>query len=310
MSKLLAIFFPHHSNKHKAHAIKAPAIFSYIVFLILLQIFLRVFSVPGSHVLGISTNISTADIINLTNERRIAQGVRPVKENALLNAAAAAKAKDMIAQNYWAHFAPDGKTPWGFISQAGYKYSVAGENLARDFDTSSAVVVAWMNSPSHKQNLLDNSFTEIGVAVTEGNLNGVNGSLVVQMFASPANPPAAVEDVKATTQPETQDDNLSSATAAAALAISSETNKPQNPDQSLAVSGNSTVTSSYQLNPYFIIKTASLAISSLLVLLIMVDIVYIRRNRINRALHHSFAHMFVFALFAIVIVFIGSGSIL
>lgn len=308
MTKSLAFFLPHHSNNHKAHAIKAPAIFSYIIFLILLQISLRVFSIPGVHIFGVSTSISTSDIINLTNERRISQGVRPVMENALLNAAAAAKAKDMIAQNYWAHFAPDGKSPWGFISQTGYKYSVAGENLARDFDTSSAVVVAWMNSASHKQNLLDNSFTEIGVAVTEGNLNGVNGSLVVQMFATPANLPSVVEKAKPAVVPAAFSDTPSS-TASAALAASSS-DSTQAPIQTPIVSGGSAVDSNYQFNPYLIIKTASLAISGLLVLLILIDIFYIRRNRISRALHHSFAHMFVFSLFAVVIVLIGSGSIL
>jgi len=308
MTKSLAFFLPHHSNNHKAHAIKAPAIFSYIIFLILLQISLRVFSIPGSHILGVSTSISTSDIINLTNERRISQGVRPVMENALLNAAAAAKAKDMLTQNYWAHFAPDGKTPWGFISQTGYKYSVAGENLARDFDSSSAVVVAWMNSPSHKQNLLDNSFTEIGVAVTEGNLNGVNGSLVVQMFATPANLPSAAEEVKPAEVPA-EVSAIPSSTASGALAASSN-DSAQTPPQTSNVSDGSQVDSNYPLNPYMIIKVASLAISSLLVLLILIDIFYIRRNRINRALHHSFAHMFVFSLFAVVIVLIGSGSIL
>jgi len=311
MTPIVKFFLPHHKNNHRAHAVKAPAIFSYVIFLILLQVFLKIFSIPGSNVLGISTNISTTDIINLTNERRVSQGIRPVKENQLLSQAAAAKAQDMLNQNYWAHFAPDGKTPWQFINQSGYSYSVAGENLARDFDNASSVVVAWMNSPSHKQNLLDSSFTEIGVAVTEGNLNGVNGSLVVQMFASPANP-APIQQVEETTPTSTA--NSLSATPSATIVgtTNSVTDDIGNaPESTEAVYGEtSQVQVNYPLNPYLIIKTVSLIISTLLVLLIAIDIVYVRRNRINRALHHNFAHLFVFSLFAIAITFISSGSIL
>ncbi len=311
MTSVAKFFLPHHKNNHRAHAIKAPAIFSYVIFLILLQVFLKIFSIPGSHILGISTNISASDIISLTNERRVAQGIQPVKENQLLSQAAAAKAQDMLNQNYWAHFAPDGKTPWQFISQSGYKYSVAGENLARDFDNASSVVVAWMNSPSHKQNLLDGSFTEIGVAVTEGNLNGVNGSLIVQMFASPANP-SPIKQVDVPVQTTTNNNQSLASSSAIVMTTESDASKINNTTTSTeAVYGEaSQVQTNYPLNPYLIIKTVSLIISTLLVLLIAVDIIYVRRNRINRALHHNFAHLFVFVLFAAVITFISSGSII
>ena len=311
MTSIVKFFLPHHKNNHRAHAVKAPAIFSYVVFLILLQVFLKIFSIPGSNILGVSTNISATDIISLTNERRISQGVRPVKENQLLSQAAAAKAQDMLNQNYWAHFAPDGKTPWQFITQTGYKYSVAGENLARDFDNANSVVVAWMNSPSHKQNLLDGSFTEIGVAVTEGNLNGVNGSLVVQMFASPANP-APAQQAETPTPAQTTNSQPATSSATIVGTTNSDTSETGGtPLSTEAVQGEaSQVQVNYPLNPYLIIKTVSLIISSLLVLLIAVDIIYVRRNRINRALHHNFAHLFVFSLFAIAITFISSGSIL
>lgn len=313
MNQALAYFLPHHTNNHRARAVRTPAIFSYVIFLILLQVFIRVFSIPGSNILGVSTSISSTDIINLTNERRISQGINPVKENTQLSQAAAAKAKDMLDKNYWAHFAPDGKTPWQFISESGYRYSVAGENLARDFDTASAVVVAWMNSPSHKQNLLDNSFTEIGVAVTEGNLGGVNGSLVVQMFASPANP-VAISQSASKEENSNNSGQIVPATESSTLGSSGEIKKNDTlqsfePNNS-GVSGSKSVEKDYVLNPYSITKYVSLFISILLVVLIAIDIIYVRRNRINRALHHNFAHFFVFSIFAIVIVFISSGSII
>ena len=313
MNQILAYFLPHHTNNHRARAVRTPAIFSYVIFLILLQVFIRVFSIPGSNILGVSTSISSTDIINLTNERRISQGISPVKENSKLSLAAAAKARDMLNKNYWAHFAPDGKTPWQFISESGYRYSVAGENLARDFDTASAVVVAWMNSPSHKQNLLDNSFTEIGVAVTEGNLGGVNGSLIVQMFATPANPIEASQPASKNISSAEDSDQFELATESSTLGSTGETGD----DESIPVESYSTevinseaVQKNYIFNPYLIAKSVSMFISILLVVLIAIDIIYVRRNRINRALHHNFAHFFVFGIFAIVIAFISSGSII
>ena len=64
----------------------------------------------------------------------------------------------MIAKNYWAHNAPDGASPWSFFKNVGYRYLYAGENLARDFGDSASVVNAWMNSPTHRDNLLSGRY--------------------------------------------------------------------------------------------------------------------------------------------------------
>ena len=91
----------------------------------------------------------------------------------------------MFNKQYWAHTAPDGKEPWDFMSEAGYSYQVAGENLARDFSTTSAMVAAWMASPTHRANIMNGRYTEIGIAVINGTLEGVETTLVVQMFGTP-----------------------------------------------------------------------------------------------------------------------------
>lgn len=64
----------------------------------------------------------------------------------------------MFTQNYWAHVAPDGTQPWSFISAVGYAYQSAGENLGRDFYTEESLVQAWLDSPTHKANLLNANF--------------------------------------------------------------------------------------------------------------------------------------------------------
>lgn len=105
--------------------------------------------------------------------------------NPLLEEAARLKAEDMAEKGYFSHVSPDGKSPWYWISGAGYKFIYAGENLAVDFEYSEDVNEAWLNSPGHRDNILNNQFTEIGIATAEGRYNGRKTTFVVQMFGTP-----------------------------------------------------------------------------------------------------------------------------
>jgi hypothetical protein len=141
---------------------------------------------PRGLVLGYASNISAQQVLDATNGERAKLGLAPLKLNAALSKAAAAKAADMFAHNYWAHINPNGTTPWFFIRQAGYTYTVAGENLARDFDTTDAMVAAWMASPTHKANIIHTKYQDTGIAVVNGKLDGVETTLVVHMFGKSA----------------------------------------------------------------------------------------------------------------------------
>ncbi len=153
-----------------------------------------VIKTTAPQILGAVT-FSADQIIELTNVKRGENGAGKVSFNPLLAQAAAAKAQNMLAENYWAHYSPSGKSPWSFMNSVGYKYVYAGENLARDFGDAQSVINAWMNSPSHKSNLLDKNFKEIGVAVVSGKLTGQEGILVVQMFGSPVSQVNTVQSV-------------------------------------------------------------------------------------------------------------------
>ena len=106
----------------------------------------------------------------------------------------------MFGENYWAHNSPSGKTPWDFIIGAGYKYLYAGENLAKNFSDSDGVVQAWMESPSHRENLMRSQYDEIGFAIVNGRLEGEETTLVVQMFGKPQGGSAAVSVPQAIAQ--------------------------------------------------------------------------------------------------------------
>jgi uncharacterized protein YkwD len=129
--------------------------------------------------------IIASKLIELSNDNRADESIGDLTENALLVKAAQAKANDMAARGYFAHTTPDGKEPWHFISAAGYDYLTAGENLAMNFSDSEDVVRAWMRSPSHKENILNSRFTEIGIATAKGEYEGKETIFVVQMFGSP-----------------------------------------------------------------------------------------------------------------------------
>lgn len=136
-------------------------------------------------VLGYATNISSGEIINLTNQQRQSHGLSSLVTNSRLNSAAAANAQYMFAHDYWSHYAPDGTSPWSFVAAAGYKYVALGQNLAKDFYSSADVVDAWMASAEHRADILDSSYTETGVAVANGTLQGEQTTLIVAFYAQP-----------------------------------------------------------------------------------------------------------------------------
>ena len=116
----------------------------------------------NTSVLSYATSMSSGELLTQTNAQRAQNGVSDLSLNSQLSAAAQAKANDMVARNYWAHTTPTGEEPWYFMSQAGYQYKTAGENLAYGFDNSADTVTGWMNSPPHRENLLKSSFLDVG----------------------------------------------------------------------------------------------------------------------------------------------------
>lgn len=133
-----------------------------------------------------STALQAREVVNLTNNERIQNGQKALKENAQLALAARRKILDMIQLQYFEHKSPTGKEPADIIEAAGYAYVVVGENLAEgDFANSADLVQGWMNSPGHRANILSEKFTEIGVAVERGALNGKQVWFAVQEFGRP-----------------------------------------------------------------------------------------------------------------------------
>lgn len=141
-------------------------------------------------VLAYATNMSPQLLVDATNSQRAAFSANALSLNSKLNSAAQAKANDMATRNYWSHNTPDGNPPWYFITNAGYSYSRAGENLAYGFtevNGTSGVIAGWMNSPSHKENLINPAFTEVGFGVANAAMYQGHSeeTIVVTMYATP-----------------------------------------------------------------------------------------------------------------------------
>ncbi len=140
-------------------------------------------------VLAYATKISHNDLLNETNKLRAENGLSPLTLNDQLNIGANLKASDMISKNYWGHTSPEGTEPWVLFNLVGYKYLHAGENLAYGFRTSQEVVSGWMNSKSHRDNLLGD-YKEIGFGfLNSADFQGGQNTIVVALLGKPSNSP-------------------------------------------------------------------------------------------------------------------------
>jgi len=181
------IFVPNKNNHYEPYGLRFKALTLYLIILIILQLGTVFIAEPQTTQKALAASeISSPEIVSLTNAERAARGLPTLAIDNRLNTAAYNKCVDMFTHQYWDHTSPSGITPWYFISQAGYNYVYAGENLAKGFTSSTAVVNAWMNSPSHRANILSANFQDTGVAVMTGNLSGIRTTLCVQMFGSQA----------------------------------------------------------------------------------------------------------------------------
>ena len=116
------------------------------------------------------------EVIRLVNEQRVKNGLNPLTENWELSRVARYKSQDMVDNRYFSHTSPTYGSPFQMIRAFGISFRQAGENIAYGQRTPQAVVNAWMNSSGHRANILNASYTQIGVGYV------ANGNYWTQMF--------------------------------------------------------------------------------------------------------------------------------
>jgi len=186
------LFIPKEENNFKGRALHLDFLTYYLVFALVISIAFKRMGTNFSNVLGFATDITVDKLYQLTNEQRQKNGLTALQYNAKLAEAAQKKAQDMFIKNYWAHYGPDGSTPWQFILSSGYQYEFAGENLAKNFLFSQGVIDGWMNSQTHRDNILKSEYSDVGFAIVNGVLNGEETTLVIQEFGKPLSAPVAI----------------------------------------------------------------------------------------------------------------------
>jgi hypothetical protein len=177
-------FVPHATNNHAPYLFRGIGI---AVVLGLIGVFAGLmafsqFMLRGSNFLAA---VLPSVLTDLVNADRSAVHVQKLTVSPLLTEAARLKAEDMAKNAYFAHTSPAGVTPWFWIRNVGYRFGAAGENLAVHYNDSEAVNAALMASPSHRANILNNTFTEVGIATARGFFEGKDTVFVVQMFGRP-----------------------------------------------------------------------------------------------------------------------------
>jgi len=189
--RLKDLFIPHAGNDYSPHALRPRRLLFHALSVIAIKSIVVVFVLFYPLSAWLSPDLALAEakkIIELTNNLRRAVFSPALLENRQLTQAAWQKVEDMAFNQYFAHVNPSGFSLKNWLEKAGYKYAVAGENLAVGFSRPEDVVLAWKNSPTHYSNLIDKDFKEIGVALADGKLNQIDTIFIAQYFARPAAP--------------------------------------------------------------------------------------------------------------------------
>lgn len=192
-SKLKHWFVPHKGNKYHPHIIKWQGLALTAAVSITTHLVYGYVTTGQFAVLGNSVTISTSSLVEYTNQQRADKGLDLLQQDTRLNEAATKKAEDMISNNYWSHNSPSGTSPWFWIEQSGYSYSIAGENLAKNYSDAKSVVDAWMVSSAHRENILNPGYKSVGFAVVEGVIGAKINTIVVAYYAAPLSDVAAVK---------------------------------------------------------------------------------------------------------------------
>lgn len=135
-----------------------------------------------------AADITPDTVLSEMNAYRAKEGLAPLHFDRRLVLAAEDRMRDMEELEYWAHDAPDGRSPFVWLKPHGYDFRFAGENLACGFETSEVLVQGWMESPGHRANILSADYDDVGIAVIDGSTTRrATGKSVVVMFGRTRN---------------------------------------------------------------------------------------------------------------------------
>lgn len=235
------VFVPHEENNFLPKALKSKYLFWYGAGLLIVKIALisLVLILPST---DFFSTIAVQRLVSLVNQERQARNLPVLSLNNSLNSVADLKVNDMLARDYFEHTSPAGITPWFWFKKIGYNYQYAGENLAMGFTQTDDVFQAWMNSPLHRDNILNPNYQEMGLAIKSGQIQNHEDTLAVLVFGRPAAERSSAEVVRSSPlrspsglAPEGRTISAAGRPKTPAASVASESKNTASPDAILQV---------------------------------------------------------------------------
>ncbi len=301
MEKLIHLLLPRESNNHKAKILHSSSLFMIAFLMLIFQSLINYIPKLNPNILGYASQIAPSEVIRITNEKRASAGLQPLSLNQTLSNAAYTKGRDMIEKDYWAHVAPDGTQPWKFFKDFNYGYKYAGENLARDFSNANDVVNAWMNSATHKENILNPKYKEIGIGVIDGDLAGSDTTIVVQFFGT-----KYADKVAAPIAEATSVESVATTEAEVAPVADLSAVIPEVKSEITSIDENQKVL----VSPFNTTKNTSLIVVFLLLAIFIVDAFLVSRRKITRIAGRTFSHIIFLSMILVIVLILKSGKLI
>jgi hypothetical protein len=173
-------FLPTENNDYHPKLLSKLALYLYLAIILSSNLGLTLLVPKAAH-----AEINISSLYKYHNEERSKLDLQPLSTNTLLIESANLKAKAMLESDCWSHYCPNGKSPWDFFDEVNYEYIYAGENLAEGFEDTSKLMQAWMNSPTHRANIVNGQFAEMGIGYATGKFQGSeNNTIIVVHFGT------------------------------------------------------------------------------------------------------------------------------
>lgn len=262
--------------------------------------------------------IDATDLMAKINNERTNRFISALTTNTKLIVAATEKSNDMLTKSYFAHIDPDGNYVWPKIVAAGYgNYLTLGENLAIDFTTSSGVIEGWMNSPTHRANVLNEKFQDQGLAALFGTFSNHETIAITSLFGALAKKTTQNQTITPTPVPTPAPTPVPPPPPAIKAPIAKVNPPPSKPPPSPTPAPTPIIpTPEEKSEPEPVIGQATIPVSEeasfistlriilgifalIYVFFLILDSVIIYRAKIKRASIHSSPHTLLFALIAL-----------
>lgn len=305
LETLRHLFTPHHTNNHRPKLLYPASLVSLAAIVLSTNVSVRALAGVTGSVLGYASDITSEQVLEQVNQQRVERGLSVFRLDDTLSDAARRKASDMFTFDYWAHTNPqNGQEPWVFFDAVGYRYRYAGENLARDFATTTPMIEAWMNSQSHRDNVLSPRYVDTGIAVVNGKLGGIETTLVVQLFgarqtaaAAPRIIPEAKAEsfVKGEETPQAIPETISPPQESSVPRVIPQV--LEEPEQKRLIS------------PFVLSRSLAIAALALVGGVTVIDAVIVWRRKTHRLAGRNWAHLTFLAGMMLVLVTLSQGVI-